>query len=371
LHFGTIDAHSRPIIRVGEGAAMPASSFCRTIARGVAAALACAAASASAHAQDAAHFYAGKNITFIVGYGAGASYDSGARLIARQLGKYIPGKPNVVIQNMPGAGSMVAANQLYNTAAKDGTVIAMFGRGLYLEALFGNPAVRFDPVKFGWIGSHGREVSVLVTGKDTPFKTVEDIRRNEIILAASGPGADTHSFALVLRSLLDAKVKIVSGFPGQAESFLAMDRGEVHGNAGATIGTLMALRPHWLQQQGLANFVVQLAPEKHPTLLQGVPLVMDYARNEIDRQALEMAFARQGIAYAFAAPPGIPTDRLAALRIGFEGAVKDPEFLADAQRMNADVGPVSGEDVAKIIAQAFKSSPEVLARLKETLTAKN
>ncbi len=322
-------------------------------------------------AQDAGQFYAGKSITFIVGYGAGASYDSGARLIARQLGKYIPGKPSVVIQNMPGAGSMVAANQLYNTAAKDGTVIGMFGRGLYLEALFGNPAVRFDPVKFAWIGSHGREVSVLVTGKDTPFKSVEDIRRSEIILGASGPGADTHSFALVLRSLVGAKVKIVAGFPGQAEAFLAMDRGEVHGNAGATIGTLMALRPHWLHEKGLANFIVQLAPEKHPTLLQGVPLVMDFARNDIDRQALELAFSRQGIAYAFAAPPGIPADRLAALRTGFLAAVKDPEFLAEAQRMNADVGPVSGEEVERVIASAFTRPPEVLARAKAALTAKD
>ena len=149
---------------------------------------------------------------------------------------------------------MVAANQLYNAAAKDGTVIGMFGRGLYLEALFGNPQVKFEPAKFNWIGSHGREVSFLVTGKDTGFKTVADIRGREIILGASAPGADTHSFALVLRSLLDAKVKIVSGFPGQAEAFLALDRGEVHGNAGATIGTVMALRPAWLKETGPRQF---------------------------------------------------------------------------------------------------------------------
>ena len=306
-----------------------------------------------------------------MGYGAGASYDVGARLIARHLGKYIPGKPSIVIQNMPGAGSMVAANNLYNAAAKDGSVIGMFGRGLYLEALFGNPSVRFDPVKFAWIGSHGREVSVLVTGKDTGFKTVDDIRKREIILGASGPGADTHSFALVLRSLVGANVRIVSGFPGQADAFLALDRGEVHGNAGATIGTLMALRPTWLTEKGLANFVVQLAPEKHPTLLQGVPLVMDFAKNDIDRQALALAFARQGIAYAFAAPPGIPADRLAALRAALAEAVKDKEFLAEAEKMNADVAYVDGDTVTKVIASAFTSPPEVLARLKEALTAKN
>ncbi len=324
----------------------------------------------AARAQDAGQFYAGKTVTFIVGYGAGASYDSGARLVGRYLGKYIPGKPNVVIQNMPGAGSMVAANQLYNASAKDGTVIGMFGRGLYLEALFGNPAVKFDPVKFNWIGSHGREVSVLVTGKDSGFKTVADIRQREIILGASGPGADTHSFALILRSLLGAKVKIVSGFPGQADAFLALDRGEVHGNAGATIGTVMALRPQWLKEKGLANFVVQLATQRHPTLLQGVPLIMDFADNDVDRGAMELAFARQGMAYKFAAPPGVPADRVEALRTGFRSAVKDADFLQDAARMNADVSAMEGEDIAKLIAAAYKMKPEVLARAKAALTAR-
>ena len=328
-------------------------------------------ATVPAHAQDPAQFYAGRSITFLVGYGAGASYDTGARLIGRHLAKHVAGKPGVVVQNLPGAGSMVAANQLYNTAAKDGTVIAMFGRGLYLEALFGNPQVKFDPVKYNWIGSHGRETSFLVTGKDTPFKTVADIQRQEIILGASAPGADTHSFALVLRSLVDAKVKIVSGFPGQAEAFLALDRGEVHGNAGATIGTVMALRPVWLREPGHANFVVQLATERHPTMLQGVPLVMDFAKNDIDKGAMELAFARQSIAYAFAAPPGVSADRVAALRAGFAAAVKDPEFLADAARMNVDVGPVGGEEIARIIAAAYAKPPEVLARAKAALAAKD
>lgn len=329
------------------------------------------AAAGPARAQDAAQFYAGKTVSFLVGYGTGASYDTGARLLGRALARHIPGKPSVVIQNVPGAGSMVAANQLYNTASKDGLVIGMFGRGLYLEALFGNPAVKFDPLKFNWIGSHGREVNVLVTGKDTGFKTVADIRARELILGASGPGADTHSFAIALRVFLDAKVKIVSGFPGQAEAFLALDRGEVHGNAGATIGTIMALRPQWLSQAGQANFVVQLSTVKHPTLLQGVPLVAEFAKNAIDLGAMEIAFARQNIAYGYAAPPGVPADRVEALRAGFWGAVKDPEFLAEAARMNADVAPVGGEEIAKVIAQAYAKPADVLARAKAALTAKD
>jgi tripartite-type tricarboxylate transporter receptor subunit TctC len=336
-------------------------------ALGFAAAVALTSAS---QAQDAAKFYAGKTITFIVGYGSGASFDIGTRLIARHMAQYIPGKPSIVVQNMPGAGSMRAANHLYNAAAKDGTVLGMFGRGLYLEALFGNPAVKFDPLKFNWIGSHGREVSVLVTGLKTPFKTVDDIRKQEIIIGASGPGADTYTFALVLRELVGAKVKIVSGFPGQADAFLALDRGEVQGNAGATIGTLMALRPQWLKQPGLANFVVQLSTEPHPTLLKGVPLVMDFARNDVDRQALEMAFARQKIAYAFAAPPGVPAHHIAALREAFWQAVKNPQFLAEAEKMNADVAPVGGEEILKVIRTAYDAPKAVLERAKLVLTVR-
>ena len=330
-----------------------------------------AAIALPARAQATAQFYTGKSITFLVGYGAGASYDTGARLIGRYLGRHMPGKPNVVIQNMPGAGGMVAANNLYNAAAKDGTVVGMFGRGLYLEALFGNPTVKFDPMKFNWIGSHGREVSVLVTGKGTPFKTVDDIRKSEIILGASGPGADTHSFAIAVRSFLDAKVKIVSGFPGQAEAFLAIDRGEVHGNAGATVGTLMALRPQWLNEKGLANFIVQLSTERHPTFFKGVPVIMELAKNDTDRGAMELAFARQAMAYSFAAPPGVSADRIEALRAGFRGAVKDPEFLADAAKMNVDVGPMEGDEIARLVARAYQASPDVLARAKAALTAKD
>lgn len=322
-----------------------------------------------AAAQTPAQFYAGKSITFVVGYGVGASYDTGARLLARHYGKYIPGNPNVVVQNMPGAGSMTAANHLYNAAAKDGTALAMFGRGLYLEALLGNPTVKFDPVKFNWIGSHGREVSVLVTGINTPFKTLADIQKSEIILGASAPGADTHSFALVLRALAGAKVRIVSGFPGQADAFLALDRGEVHGNAGATVGTLMALRPDWLREKGKANFVVQLATEKHPTFFQGVPLIMDFAKDDTDKKALELIFARQKFAYGFAAPPGVPADRVKALRDAFAAAVQDKDFLADAAKMNADVGPVSGEEIATAIEQAYKLPQAVLDRARSALTA--
>jgi hypothetical protein len=172
----------------------------------------------------------------------------------------------------------------------------------------------------------------------------------------------------VLRDLVGSRVRIVSGFPGQAAALLAMDRGEVHGNAGATIGTLMSLRPQWLQQKGLVNFIVQLSTEPHPTMLKGVPLIMDYARNDIDRQALEMAFARQRIAYGFAAPPGVPADRVAALRAAFLVTMKDAAFIAEATKMNADINPVTGEEIVAVIQQAYRAPKAVIERAKAVTT---
>lgn len=326
-----------------------------------------AKAAGAARADPVADFYAGRTIVFLCGSGPGASYDTHTRLMARFLGRYIPGKPNVVVQTMTGAGSMTLANYLYNVAPKDDTAVGMFSRGLFLEALFEKPNVRFDPLRFSWIGSHGREVSVLVSGGKTRFKTVADIQREQMIVAASGPGADTHDFALILNNLIGARLKLISGFQAQAEAFLALERGEVDGNAGATIGTLMALKPSWLTQPGELNFIVQLATERHPTLLQGVPLVMVFARNDLDRDALALAFVRQKIAYGFTGPPGIPGDRLNALRKAFHEVVRDPEFLAEATRLNADIAPVSGEHIIEIIRQAFALPKEVIARAKSAM----
>jgi tripartite-type tricarboxylate transporter receptor subunit TctC len=333
----------------------------------LAASLLCSAAGL-ARADDSAQFYAGKTVSLIVGYGAGGSYDTGARLIARHMGRHIPGKPSMIVQNMLGGGGLTLSNHLYNVAQKDGTQLGMSGRGLYLEALFGNPQVKFDPLRFEWIGSHAREASVLVVSAKAPFKTVQDIRRDELILSTSSPGADTYSYSLVLRHMLDARVKLVTGFQSQPEAFLAMERGEVHGNAGATVGTLSAVRPRWLTEPGLATFVVQMATVRHPRFFQNVPLIMEYAKNDIDRQALILTFARQNIAYAFAAPPGVPANRVKALREALLETTKDPEFLTEAQRMNTDVAPVDGEGVAAVIRAAYAMPKAVVERAKTVLT---
>ncbi len=325
------------------------------------------AAASQASADDVTAFYAGKTVTFVSGSSPGGSYDVGSRLIARHLGKHIPGKPNVVVFNMPGAGSMTAANHLYSVANKDGSVIGMFGRGLFLDALFEAPGVRFDPRKFNWIGSHGREVSVLVAGINTPFKTLADVQRAEMVVGASPPGSDSHSFGVILNALLGTRLKIVSGYPGMAQAIMAIDRGEVEGNPGVSIGTLMALRPQWLKEAGHASFLVQLATEAHPTLLKGVPLAIERARDAVDRQALTLTLSRMTIAYAFTAPPDVPADRVRALRAAFDAAVKDPALIADAERMNAEIHPVTGDRVLAIIEQAYASPKDVIARAKAAM----
>ena len=324
-------------------------------------------AAAPSYAQDPARFYAGRTITFVVGYTTGASYDSQARILTKSFGRHIPGKPNVVIQNMPGAGSITSANYLFNVAPKDGTVIGLFARGMFLEALFEGPGVRFDPLKFNWIGSHAKEVSVVLSGIDTPFKTVDDIKSREMVVGATGPGADTHSFPLLLNSVIGTKFKIVSGYPGNAEALLAVERREVQGNSGTSIGSLAALRPAWMTEKGHVNFITQLALERHPKQLQGVPLIMDYAASDLDRAALALGFSRQSIAYAFTAPPDVPADRVQALRDAFMATTRDPDFIADAERLYTEIDPLTGPQVLDVIKRAYATPKEAIARTRDAV----
>ncbi len=328
------------------------------------------AASGAARADDIAAFYAGRTMTFVSGSSPGASYDVHSRLVARHLGGFIPGKPTIVVQNMPGAGSKAAANHLYTAAARDGSVIGMFGRGVYLDAVFGIEGTRFDPLKFSWIGSHGRETSALVAGIDTPFKAFADLQKNEMLVGTPPPGSDVHSFGMMFNALAGAKLKLISGYPGLAAVALAIDRGEVQGIPGPSIASLMALRPQWLTEPGKARFLVQLGTSPHATLLQGVPMVHAFAQSDADRKALDLMLARLEIAYPLTAPPEVPAGRLAALRAGFAGMVKSEEFLADAKKLYAEISPSSGERVLEVMAQAYAAPKDVIARAKSVFEQK-
>lgn len=325
-------------------------------------AVAISAGASSAHAQGAqAEPFAGKQIEMVIGYSVGGGYDTVGRLVARYIGRHIPGKPLVVVRNMPGAGSLVAANHLFNTPVRDGTVIGVFSRGNAMYPLLEGRPARFEPAQFNWIGSTSKEIGLVAAWGTTPFKTVEDIRRNEILIGATGAGADSVVLPAILNATLGTRVKPVTGYPGNAEIQMAMERGEVHGTAGLSLSNIRNAKPDWLDGTKV-NIILQLALEPHPTLLKGVPVAIDLATDPIDRQALELVLSRQSKAYPVVAPPGVPADRVATLRSAFMAMTRDAEYVAELTKAGFENSPMSGEAVAALIKRVYAAPPEAVAR---------
>ena len=315
-------------------------------------------------AQTPAAFYATHPLTVMVGTSAGGAYDAYGRLVARHLGKHMAGNPQIVSQNMPGAGGLAAANFLYNTAPKDGSYIATFSRSIPLQPVVDATGARFDALKFNWIASPSNDVSVVFSWATSSFKKIEDAMAREMIIGASAAGADSAVFAFVQNNLIGTKFRVVMGYPGAADYFLAIERGEVDGSASTSWSNFTGPRANWYSDKKI-NVLLQLAPEGRPGV--DAPLVTQYAKNDLDRRVLEMIFSRQTLAYPFAAPPGVPEDRLAALRAGFDAVFRDPDFLAEAQRASLEVKPVSGETIRATLASAYASPPEVIARAKAAI----
>jgi tripartite-type tricarboxylate transporter receptor subunit TctC len=303
--------------------------------------------------------------TVVIGYPPGASYDIYARTFARHLGKHLPGNPTVIPQNMAGAGSLRAANFLYNAAPKDGSTIGMFARGLAMQPLLDDLGVQYDARKFNWIGSLTSEVSIVLSWQSKPFKTLDDAKNSEMIVAASGSGADSVIFPYILNGVLGTKFKVVTGYPGNADMLLAVERGEADGNAGTSWSGLTSFKPEWIRDKKI-NVMVQLASRKHPDL-GNVPLVMDLAKNASDKGVLELIFARQQMAYPVVAPPGVPAERVQALRQAFDAVLKDPEYLADSRRQNLEADPANGAEIAALVDKVYASAPEVVARAKAAM----
>jgi tripartite-type tricarboxylate transporter receptor subunit TctC len=303
--------------------------------------------------------------TLVIGFSPGAIYDAYGRLVAKHLGRHLPGQPTIVVQNMPGAGTLRLANYLYTVAPKDGSTIGLFARGIPMQPLLDPQGIQFDALKFNWLGSASQEVSVVMAGASTSFKTIEDARRREMVLSASGTGADTAIFPFILNGVIGTKFKVVTGYPGNADMLLALERGEVDGNAGTSWTTLLSIKPDWIRDKKV-TLLLQLANKKHPDLGH-VPLVFDYAANESDRQVLDLVLSRQRMAYPFTAPPDVPPDRLRALRQAFDATMTDPEFLAEAKRQNLEINPVSAAEIAGIMRTVYASPPEVTARARALL----
>ncbi len=328
-------------------------------------AAACFAATPAA-AQSVAEFYAGKQITLIVGSTPGGGYDNQARLVARHIGRHIPGNPTVIVQNMPAAGSLAATNHMFNIAPKDGSTIALVQRGMLLIKNWNPGQVRFDLGKFGFLGSINREVAVSVARADAPVQTAEQLFKTELIVGATS-GIDPEITPRLLNALIGTKFKLVMGYPGVTEIVLAMERNEVQGLGDWSVSSLKAARPTWVPDRKI-NLLMQIALEKDPELAH-VPFALDFVKNDADRAVMQLYLTQKTVARPMITPPGVPADRLAALRTAFAALATDQQFQADGAKAKLDVAPVTGPEVDKVIAIITSASAETAARLQKAIAS--
>jgi tripartite-type tricarboxylate transporter receptor subunit TctC len=317
------------------------------------------------HAQSVEEFYTGKTITLSIGFTPAGGYDLYGRLVARHLGKHIPGKPNIIAQNMPGAGSMRAAQHLYSIAPKDGTALATFGRQMGITPLL-NPAAQYDGTKFNWLGSVTNEVSTCVTWNTSPVKDWDGLLKNPVTFAGDGPGADPDVFANLYNNVFNTKIKIIAGYRGTNPMILAMERGEVDGFCGLSWSTVKSRHMDWFKNKTM-NVLVQAALQKEVDI-PDIPLALDLATTEEQRQVLKVFLYGQEMARPFAAPPGIPPDRRAALIAAFEKMLKDPEFLAEIKKLNVDLNPISADAIDKMLKELYATPKHVLERAAQAAT---
>ena len=319
-----------------------------------------------ASAQSVAEFYSGRQISLTVGSTPGGGYDTQARLVARHLGKHIPGNPNIVVQNMPAAGSLAATNHMFNIAPKDGSAIALVQRGMLLIKNWNSSAVRFDLGKFNWIGSINSEVALAASWHTAPHRTAQDLFERELVVGATN-GIDPETTPRLLNALIGTKFKVVTGYPGVTEVILAMERGEVQGIGDWSVSSIKTARPDWLPEKKI-NVLMQIALQKDPEFAQ-VPFALDFVKNDADRKVMELYLTQKTVARPVLAPPGVPADRVAALRAGFAALALDKDFLADSAKAKLDVAPVAGAEVDRVIALITSASPETAERLGKAIAS--
>ena len=323
----------------------------------VAAAALFAAAGSPAEAADVASFYKGRTVNLIIGYSVGGGYDFYARVLSRHLGRHIPGNPTIVPQNMPGAGSIKSIMYLYSVAPKDGTVFGTFGRTVPIAPLLGTEA-KFDAPKLTWIGSITSDTSLCVTWHQSAVKTFDDVLTKPFTMGGEGAGSDPDVYTAILKNVFESPVKLVTGYPGTNDASLAMERGEIDGMCGLSYSTLRARHADWVRDKKV-NLLVQAALKKDADL-PNVPLMSELAKNDEQRQVLKLILSTQQIARPYAAPPGIPADRAAALRKAFDETMTDPEFRAEMEKSKADVNPTTGADVEALLKEVY-ASPKAVA----------
>ncbi len=330
--------------------------------------LALAAPPPAAAGED---FFAGKTIQMLIGFSAGGGYDLYARTLAHYLPRHIPGHPQIVPQNMPGAGSLKLVNYLYNVAPKDGTAIGAFAPGIVAAPLLGQgEGAQFDATGFGWLGSASQEISVCAFMASAGIASLDDMRSKQTVIGASGGGAESDVFATVLRNMFHMPFRIVTGYPGGTEITLAMQRHEVDGHCGWSWISLVSRNQAMLTANEITlPLQIGLARDDDPRLAR-VPLIMDMAEGPEQRAALKLIVSRQGMARPFALPPGVPPQRLAVLREAFMATMKDADFLAEARSAGLDIRPVEGAAVAALIKEIYASPPQAVRLAAQALQIK-
>ena len=318
-------------------------------------------------------FYKGKTIRIIVGFAPGGGFDAYARSLARHMGKHIPGSPTLIVENMTGAGSLIAANHLYKVAKPDGLTIGTFNGNQVLVQLIGGPGIEFDARKLEWIGTPGKNHDLCLLSKASGITTFEQwmAAKTPVRLGGASPGATTDDTSKVLRAALGLPLRVVSGYKGTADIRLAVEGGEVSGLCGLSAASAKAT---WKQQleTGSITIVLQSAPQPHPDFPSNIPLAIKLAKTEESRRLINAGIhAPSAITYAYSAPPGMPQDRIQILRRAFSSTTKDPEYLAEASKANLEVNSASGEEVEKLISDLFKLEPSIVSRLKELLSQPN
>ena len=305
-------------------------------------------------------FYAGKTISIVVGFGAGGGYDLYARLLSRYLGKHIPGKPTIVVQNMDGAGGVRAANHVYAVAPKDGTVIAGVNQGAAMFQLLGGKGAQYDPAKFNWLGSMAYSNNTVYVWHASGVASIEDAKKREISMAGSGVISDANIYPAVLNALVGTKFKVINGYAGTNESNLALERGEMDGRGGGAYSSLVSTRPQWLRDKSI-NILAQIGFDKEPDL-PNVPLLLDLVKNDEDRQIASLVTLPVAIGYNYWLAPDVPADRLRILREAFAETMKDPELIAEAKSQSFEIRPKTGAELEAMVKKAAAIPEPILKR---------
>ena len=314
-----------------------------------------------AYAQS---FYEGKTITIVTSTGVGGTYDVTARLISRHMPRFIPGRPTMIVQNMPGGGNVLATNFMYTIAPKDGTTVATVHNAMPVHQVLDGQGVRFDASKFEWLGSTGSENEVILVWHTTGIRAIAEVTKREVILGGTGAGSGIVIIPRLMNALLGTKFKIVTGYKSSEDVNLALQRGEVEARA-FSLSAIKAQRADWLRDKRITILAQVGAKRAHE--IQDVPLVTELAKSEENRQVFKLISAAPGLGRPYVAPPGVPADRLAILRKAFEATMKDKAFLAEAEKLQLDIDAISAEEVTQLVRETVNAPASVVAKAKAAI----